>query len=112
MDTEKATYSRKAIRECITEIKSLNMTVSRKKDYGPRLFEVKDVYNSCFKKTMCCIFDTYHDCTPLNKYLKAYDRDAPKKDLDKLLKESVRYLQDHISAIQASMDNGKVNIID
>lgn len=112
MTTDKATYSRKAVRECIAEINALNMTVSRKKDHGPRLSEVKIAYDSCFKKTKCCVFSTYYGCTPLSKYLKAYDRDAPKKDLDGLLKESVIYLQDHINAIQASIDYGKVNTID
>jgi len=111
---EKATYSYKNVNECIDKIKTLNTTARTKKDHFPIAFEVKKVYDFCYDKTGCCLFETrYSDCEDYMKLLsmEIEHKKVTKKALDELLKRSVRFLQREILSIKAVMDTGEVNTI-
>lgn len=50
MTFEKATYSYKAINECIAEIKKFTTTVSKRAEHFTKSFELEKLYNLCFEK--------------------------------------------------------------
>lgn len=110
MEFEKATYSYKAIEECITAIKDLSFTIKLRSQHGSRIFEVKRVYDLCYDKTKCMLFDADH--TPWKDYLIAWNQKHTKKELDACLRRAIHYLQNEIIAIKASMVCGEVNSIE
>lgn len=110
MEFEKATYSYKAIEECITAIKNLSFTIKYRSQHGSYLFVVKRVYDLCYDKTKCMLFDA--DYSPWKDYLTAWNQKCTKKDLDASLRRAIHYLQNEILAIKASMSCGEVNSIE
>lgn len=110
MEFEKATYSYKAINECIAAIKGLTFTIKLRSQHGSYLFEVKKIYDLCYDRTKCMLFDA--DYSPWKDYLTAWNQKCTKKDLDACLRRAIHYLQNEILAIKASMVCGEVNSIE
>ena len=110
MNIERATYSYIALRDCIEEVKKLPLTVQKKSDHKAIRYRVFDAYNYCLDKTQCCLFEA--DYSPYHDYSKAVDRNASKKELDNLLRQAVRFLQNELTGIYNSMEIGEVNTID
>ena len=105
----KATYSYTAIKECIEVVNQINTTVNKKADHFPKLLEIKKVFDFCYNKTSCCLFDTKY--TIYEDYLNAIELGTNKKELDKLLKFCKRYLQNELIAIYKSMQSNECNTI-
>ena len=118
MQIEKAIYSYKAINECIREIKNFTTTVSKRAEHFAKYFELKKLYDLCYKKTNCILFDCEWSLS-MENYKKAVNdglcektRRVSKKEYDELLKSSIKYLKSEIRGIYALMENGEVNTID
>lgn len=117
MQIEKATYSYTAINDCIRAIKEFKCTVSKRAEHFEKLSELKKLYDLCYEKTNCVLFDC--EWSPLKNYQKAVNeglcertRKVSKKEYDELLKRSFRYLKSEIHGIYICMENGEVNIAD
>ncbi len=50
MTIEKATYSYKAVNECILGIKKFTMTVSKRAEHFAKCFELEKLYDMCYEK--------------------------------------------------------------
>lgn len=109
MKTERATYSYSKLNECVKAIKTLNMTVNKKSEHGFMISELKKVYDLCFEKTDCILFDAEY--TVWSDYAKAFLQKDTKRVLDDLLRRNIRYLQYEINAIYRDMQLGEVNAV-
>lgn len=117
MKFEKATYSYKALNECIAAIKGFTTTVSKRAEHFSKCFELEKLYDMCFEKTGCLLFEWEY--TPMKDYHKAINdgmcektRRVSKKEYDELLKHATRYLKNEIFGIYKMMEYGEVNTID
>lgn len=117
MELEKATYSYKAVNECMTAIKKFTTTVQKRDEHFSKCFELEKLYDMCLEKTGCIIFDWEY--TPMKKYHVAVNdglcvkvRRVSKKEYDELLKRATRYLKIQIFEISKMMEYGEVNTID
>lgn len=118
MQIEKATYSYKAVNDCISAIKGFSYTVSKRAEHFPKLFELRKLYDFCYEKTNCMSFDCEW-AYPMEDYQKAVNdglcertRKISKKEYDQLLKSAYKYLKNEIFGIYAMMENGEVNTVD
>lgn len=106
----KATYSYKNVTDCIEKIEKLNCTVKTKGDHFPALREIKSVYNFCYDKTGCMLFDA--DFSPCYEYSQLINKDkVTKKKLDQALKNCILDLERQITGIRDAMERGQVNTI-
>lgn len=113
----KATYSYKAVRECINEIKGFTTSVQKRAEHFSKCFELKKLYNMCLEKTGCILFNWEY--TPMEDYHKAVNdglcdkvRKVSKREYDDLLEQALRYLKNEIFGIYNMMELEQVNVID
>ncbi|MDE7423949.1 MAG: hypothetical protein K2N51_09680 [Lachnospiraceae bacterium] len=117
MEFEKAIYSYKAVNECIPTIKGFTTTVQKRAEHFSKCFELEKLYNMCFEKTGCLLFEWEY--TPMKDYHKAVNdglcdkvRKVRKKEYDELLKRAARCLKNEILGIYKMMEYGEVNTTD
>lgn len=117
MTAEKATYSYKKVNECILAIKGFSSTVSKRGEHFAKMFELEKLYDMCFEKTGCTLFES--DIYTMKDYHKAVNdglvkkkRRVTKKELDILLKSATHFLKEQIFGIYKMMEYGEVNTID
>lgn len=110
MIAEKATYSRRALEECVDKVKALNSTVQKRNQHFALMNEVHAAYDFCLEKTGCILFE--YEYTPCQEYVRCYDTKPSKIVMDKLLKQSVNYLKWELNGIATMMASGEVNVVD
>lgn len=110
MKKEKATYSKKNLLDCVEKITSTIYSVKIKKEHFSKCFEVKELFDYCYEKTDCLLFDA--DYSPWDDYYKLVKQDASKKEMDKALLRCRRYLFDEITGIFKCIEKGEVNCIE
>ena len=106
MKNEVAIYSYSALQDCANAVKATAWTVDRRAEHFGKCFEVKKLFELCFEKTDCLLFDP--EFSPWHDYLKAVDRKANKKELDERLRECYRFLCRELNGILAMMRSGEV----
>lgn len=110
MKTETAIYSYTALAECADAVKAITWTVGKRAEHFGKCFEVRKVFDFCFAKTDCLLFDP--DFSPWYDYLKAVDRKDSKKELDARLRECHRFLCRELNGILTMMRAGEVRTIE
>lgn len=110
MDRQRACYSYSALTHCADAVKATNWTVRRSAEHFSKCFEVKKLFDLCYDKTHCMLFDA--DFSPWADYLKAVNRKDTKRALDKELHNCHRFLANELNAIAALMRAGEVDSID
>lgn len=117
MGLEKATYSRKAVKECVIAIKNFPITTQKRSEHFSKCFELKKLYDLFLDKTGCVLFELKY--TPMEDYLKAVNdglcnkvRKVSKREYDDLLNRAVRYLKNEIMGIYKMIEYGEVNVAD
>ena len=106
---KRATYSYSAIQECIERVKTLKKTAKSRAEHSIRIFEIRDAYEFCLKKTNCILFEYEHSSS--QDYIQAFDRKYSKKELDALLKCAILFLEREIREIYILMRHEEVNVI-
>lgn len=110
MKTEIATYSYKAVRECREKVYWTATTVRVKAEHWWKCYEIKKLFDECYDRTGCCLFDC--DYSVWKDYSELVNRkDSLKKDMDITLKTCCRFLLGQLDAILEMMDSGEVNSV-
>lgn len=110
LKVERACYSYKAVRECREKVYWTATTVRIKAQHGRKCYEIKRLFDECYEKTGCCLFDC--DYSIWDDYRKLVNsKDSLKKDMDHALKACCRFLLDELDAILKSMDSGEVDSV-
>lgn len=109
MDFEKMTYSRKKVYECKVKVKEFDFSIPKTKAGHclERLNALGDLFDYCFEKTNDWNFDKEYSC--YYYYRKAIFCKSTKKELDKLLLQCKRFLQNELCEIEIAMRTGEVN---
>lgn len=110
MNNAVATYSYTALTACADAVKATAWTVGKKGEHFSKCFEVKKVFELCYEKTDCLLFDP--DFSPWHDYLKAVDRKAGKKELDARLRECYLFLCRELNGILTMMRAGEVGTVE
>ncbi len=118
LEIERAAYSRTALKECLAKIKSINWTVQIKAQHLWKcLSEVKEVYDFCYEKTNCCLFDPYWSFI-WGQYHDLICEDAErgerrvrhtKKEMDEALRKCHRDLIHTVESIIYDLDTGALD---
>lgn len=110
LELEKATYSYKAIRECRDKVRRMATTVRVKAQHGWKCYEIERLFDECYEKTGCSLFEAEHSVW--KEYSKLVNnKGSRKKDMDHALKACCRFLLSELDAILGEMDDGTVNAI-
>lgn len=110
MTTEKAIYSYSAVLDCVNALKHTSFTVQRKAEHFAKWREVKAMFELCYEKTGCLLFE--EDWSgELDAYTKAVGRikDYSGKELNQLLRACELYLKNQIRSIYQMMEAGEVD---
>lgn len=109
MQSTTATYSYNSIQDCIKAVKNTSFTVNKKIEHSTRWNEIKTLFDLCYEKTDCILFDWEY--TVCKDYIDGIKCKLSKKELDLLLYRCQVYLQQQINGIYTMMNNGEVNTI-
>lgn len=112
---DKATYSYKAIRECVEAVKKFKWQAPEKKsDFWNVEIELELLYRFLYNKTNCILFKPDED----NYYFYNFYRsvcvfkDCTRKELASGLKENERFIKDQLRHIFRMMEYKEVNTIE
>lgn len=108
MEFAKACYSYTVIGNCIDKVKALPGTPEKKSQhlavcYGALL----QAFDYCLAKTDCCLFEA--DFSPWRDYADGLKQGRAKRELDKLYRACIRFLENEIFGILFLMESGEVN---
>lgn len=119
MEIQRACYSRKAVEECRVRVRWTTRTVRIKAQHCSKCYEIEKLFDFCYDKTGCCLFDTRN--SPWDDYRKltnlAYETRretrvvVTKKQLDDALRACLRFLEREINDIIKMMDDGEVDVV-
>lgn len=113
MNIEKATYSYKAVNEAIKKVKAQNWTITKKASHSALATEVKGLFQFCYEKTNCLLFDPDFEPYIIEYCRAAYNyKNYTKKELDIKLGFCKRFLQRELTNIYNMMLSGEVNTTD
>lgn len=111
MKFEIATYSRSALIKCVDLIRKTDWSVKKKAEHFSKCFEVKKVFDFCFDKAGCLLFEAEY--SPWKDYLNAVSRKTEsKKEIDLYLHLCYIFLCRELNGISAMMSSGEVNEVD
>ena len=111
----KATYSCKAIRECVEAVKKFNWSAPRKKqDFWNREIELELLYRFLYNKTECCLFEPNEYNYYFWNFFKIVSvyKDTTRKELVAALKQNELYIKSEIKSIWNMMYKGEVNTVE
>jgi hypothetical protein len=112
MEFVKATYSYKALMDCVDAIKACGWTVKHKAEHTWKCYnDVQKVFDLCYEKTGCVSF-RLDWALEWEDYTKAIERKATKQELDMCLRRCELLLKREINEIRTMMETGEVNSID
>lgn len=110
MKIEKATYSYKSICECISIIKEFDFSFKSCACLDG-LNNLEKLHDELEEKTGCILFNSDWDFY-FQEFKKLLFQKATKKEKEKALKLTARYLQNQIIEIFSLIQSGEVNVID
>ena len=89
------------IRICLDTVKAINTTASQKAGYFTIYYNIKKAFDFCYDMTRCGLFDI-NCCLDMYELRIAVNTDfegVTKKQLDKLCKRSLSYLEYQLSEL-------------
>lgn len=110
MKGDVATYSYKALDDCANAVKAMRWSVDKRAEHFSKCFEVQKLFEFCFEKTDCLLFDP--DFSPWHDYIKSVKQKASKKELDKNLRDCYRFVCNELNGILTMMRSGEVHSVE
>lgn len=103
-------YSYSALFECADLVKRTEWHCDTKNEHRSKLFEIKKVFEFCYEKTNCLIFDPLW--SPWEYYDKSIRFHYSKSEMDRRLNDCYRYLTSELNSILRMINNGEVDYTD
>ena len=110
----RATYSRRNVQECSDAFKNTTFTCRKKAEHFNKACEIEALYELCYEKTGCCLFNPQSTASYSRDYMRAaYNiKEHTKKELDALLNQCFLDLRWELRGIRTLMRDGEVNVVD
>lgn len=111
---DKATYSYKAIRECVEAVKKFKWQAPKKKsDFWNVEMELELLYRFLYNKTNCVLFipdDCNYHFISFFRAVSVY-KDSTRKELAAALKENERFIKNELRIVYDMMERKEVNTV-
>ena len=91
------------IKICLDTIKGINTTSTKKAGYFSIFYDIKKAFDFCYDMTNCSIFDI-NCCVDMYDLKKAVNMNfegVTKKELEKMCRRSISFLQYQLSELYA-----------